>query len=185
MVKISQAVKTDMPALSRDFFARPTLDVAQDLLGKRIVFNGQSAFITETEAYIGKDDPACHAARGKTKRNAPMFGPPGFSYVYLIYGMHYCLNFVTEREGFAAAVLIRAACREVNGRMEYWVSGPGKLCRDLGITAQHSNVDLVDNTDFFVAETPWRPTFKVTPRIGISKGKDKPWRFVVENPKYY
>ncbi|EKD64189.1 MAG: 3-methyladenine DNA glycosylase, partial [uncultured bacterium] len=92
--------------LSRDFFERNTLDVARELLGKFMVFNGKVGRITEVEAYIGQDDPACHAARGMTPRNRVMFGQGGFSYVYFIYGMYHCLNFVTEREGFPAAVLI-------------------------------------------------------------------------------
>ncbi|UCE23194.1 MAG: DNA-3-methyladenine glycosylase, partial [Candidatus Zixiibacteriota bacterium] len=99
--------------LPRSFYNRPTIEVARDLIGKYIVYAStaglMSARIAEVEAYIGKDDPACHAARGKTRRNAVMFGKPGFTYIYFIYGMYHCLNFVTEKEGHPAAVLLRAA----------------------------------------------------------------------------
>src|SRR3954468_12919858 len=98
--------------LPRRFYDRPTLDVARDLLGKVLVHNRRgvitSGTIVETEAYIGESDPACHAAPGPTRRNEPLYGPPGFSYVYLNYGIHCLVNFVTEAAGFPAAVLIRA-----------------------------------------------------------------------------
>ncbi len=157
--------------LQRPFFNRPTLEVARDLLGKEMVFYGQRGIITETEAYIGKDDPACHAARGKTLRNAPMFGAAGYSYVYFIYGMHHCLNFVTEAEGFPAAVLVRG----VQG-----ITGPGRLCRALGITREHNNLDLTTHGDFYVRDTGLKPKYEATPRIGISQGKELLWRFVIK-----
>ncbi|MGX6960710.1 MAG: DNA-3-methyladenine glycosylase [Rickettsia endosymbiont of Pentastiridius leporinus] len=100
----------NLTPLPRKFFSRDTNIVSQELIGKVLYFQGKTAIITETESYIGQDDPACHAARGKTKRTDIMFGPAGYSYVYLIYGMYYCLNFVTETEGFpAATTLIRGA----------------------------------------------------------------------------
>src|SRR5215208_505720 len=101
-----------MSVLSRDFYARPTLDVARSLIGKVLVHDTStgltSGIIVETEAYIGEADPACHAAPGPTARNAPLYGPPGIAYVYLNYGIHYLVNAVTEAEGWPAAVLIRA-----------------------------------------------------------------------------
>jgi hypothetical protein len=110
---MSMPAKPAFSCLTRDFFHRPTVLVAQELLGKTLVFNGQRGRITETEAYLGQaDDPACHAARGKTKRNAVMFGQAGLSYVYFIYGMYYCFNIVTEDEHFGAAVLIRGVLED-------------------------------------------------------------------------
>lgn len=162
--------------LDRDFFLQDTLTVAKMLLGKEIVFGEYSGIITETEAYIGKDDPACHAARGRTKRTDVMFGNAGFSYVYLIYGMYHCLNFVTEAEDFPAAVLIRGLWLDnMRGNL---LDGPGKLCKFLGITKEHNRIDITKSPDFFVRDVGLMPTFKSTPRIGISQGKDKLWRFV-------
>ena len=164
--------------LSRDFFSQPTLRVAQQLLGKMLVFNDVSGLITETEAYIGQDDPACHAARGKTPRNAVMFGPPGFSYVYFIYGMYHCLNFVTEEEGKPAAVLIRGL--RLLEPSPLLLDGPGKLCRHLGITREHSGLDITKSNSFYVKDSSFSPPFEVTPRIGIKQGQEKLWRFVVK-----
>lgn len=161
--------------LERDFFARDTVMVAQDLLGRTLFFKGQCGRITETEAYLGFDDPASHAARGLTPRTVPMFGPPGFSYVYFIYGMYFCLNIVTETDGFPAAVLIRGMLGEDG--VHY--NGPGKLCRAFGITKADNHVDIVTAPDFMVLDTPHWPGFEATPRIGIKVGLDKQWRFVV------
>lgn len=162
--------------LTRDFYERPTLKVAQDLLGKVLHFNGKNGVITETEAYIGQDDPACHAAKGMTPRTKVMFGPAGFSYIYFIYGMYHCLNFVTEREGFPAAVLIRAI--EIEGLPRHVSNGPGKLCRLLSLTKEHNALDLTLSENFYVADSPTKLTFEMTPRIGIRVGTDKLWRFV-------
>lgn len=166
--------------LTRDFFNRPTLQVAQDLLGKIMVFGPYGGIITETEAYLGQDDPACHAARGMTPRNAVMFGEAGFSYVYFIYGMYYCLNFVTEQEGFPAAVLIRGI--QLIEPSPLLLNGPGKLCRHIGITRAHNGIDLTIDNSFYVKDSPFTPLYKTTPRIGITKGQDKLWRFIVQNP---
>jgi DNA-3-methyladenine glycosylase len=162
--------------LSREFFNRPTLKVAQDLLGKILVFGNHRAIITETEAYVGIDDPACHAYRGRTKRTEVMFGPPGYSYVYLIYGMYYCLNFITEEEGFAAGVLIRGAKLLTEPYLN--LNGPGKLCKFLQITKQHNAIDIVESDNFYVLDQNVMLTYKITPRIGIKQGTDKLWRFL-------
>jgi len=162
-----------MYRLDRSFFLRPTVQVAQDLLGKRLVFQEFSGLITETEAYHQNDDPACHAYRGKTPRNAPMFGPPGYSYVYFIYGMYHCLNVVTEAEGIAAAVLIRGVTTPTKN-----LDGPGKLCAHFHITKDHNAVDLVTSRDFYMSDEGLKPKFIATPRIGIRQGTDKLWRFV-------
>ncbi len=173
----------NLKKLKRAFFNRPTLQVAQELLGKILVFNGQMGIITETEAYFGFDNPASHAARGKTPRSAIMFGKAGFSYVYLIYGMYHCLNFVTEKEEFPAAVLIRGIkllnFSDSSFSMGAHLNGPGKLCRALGITKEHSGLDVIANDNFYVASLPNTTLkFKQTPRIGIKQGIDKLWRFV-------
>ncbi|ARD86364.1 3-methyladenine DNA glycosylase [Rickettsia bellii] len=205
--------------LSREFFARDTNIVSQELLGKVLYFQGKTAIITETESYIGQDDPACHAARGRTKRTDIMFGPAGFSYVYLIYGMYYCLNFVTETDGFPAATLIRGAYiistkdlytadtskvgSQISGETARRilirehrqipkfdvpnlevskVDGPGKLCKYLGINISHNKIDLINNNEFFVSDINLKLPYSTTTRIGITKGIDKLWRYVVTNP---
>lgn len=162
--------------LDRSFFLRPTVQVAQELLGKRLTFQNFSGIITETEAYHQDNDPACHAYRGKTPRNAPMFGPGGLSYVYFIYGMYYCLNIVTEPEGTAAAVLIRGLKIDLLG-----LNGPGKLCRHLKITTEHSAIDLIESDYFYVSDDGIKPKFISTPRIGIRQGTDKLWRFLTQS----
>jgi DNA-3-methyladenine glycosylase len=178
--------------IPRSFYDRPTLTVAGELLGKHLVFVRRgvrlSGRIVEVEAYIGEDDPACHAAPGPTRRNAVMYGPPGFSYVYLIYGMYHCINVVTEKKGFPAAILIRAAEPVEGGdRMAvaspksadlFLLSGPGRLCRSFGLTTSHSGLDLLSDRLFFEdwGENPGR--IICTPRIGIRKAIDHPWRFV-------
>ena len=166
-----------MKKLQRGFYNRPTMEVARDLIGKVVNFNDYQAVITETEAYVGKDDPACHAAVGKTKRNEVMFAQAGLSYVYLIYGMYHCLNFVTEDEGFPAAVLIRGVY--IDGVDYKKTNGPGKLCKLMNITREDSGVDIVSSDRFYVCDSDIKLDFDVTPRIGISKGTDLPWRFVV------
>src|SRR5579883_1151698 len=126
--------------LSYDFYNRDTVEVAQDLLGKRLSVGSYSGIITETEAYRGSDDEASHAFRGPTKRSAIMFGPAGYAYVYLIYGMYYCLNIVTEELGIPGAVLIRGVLTP-DGNL----NGPGKLCRSFGITKEQNGLNLVQS----------------------------------------
>lgn len=177
--------------LPRSFYARPTLEVAPDLLGKFIVYNSPEgplvARITETEAYIGEDDPACHAHRGRTMRNDVMFGPPGFSYIYFIYGVYYCLNFVTEPAGRAAAVLLRAAepiegvelmrSRSTSTRIHQLLNGPGKFCRAFNLNREQNNLDLTGNI-LYLEDRNFRVTeFGTSPRIGIRTATDRPWRF--------
>jgi DNA-3-methyladenine glycosylase len=166
---------SEIKKLKRNFFARDTITVAQELLGKTLVYNNHRGIITETEAYIGQDDPACHAARGLTPRTKPMFGPAGFSYIYLIYGMYFCMNIVTEDEGFPAAVLLRGLLYEDGTHYD----GPGKLCRALGLTREQNEIDIVKSKELYVLDTPSIPDFLATPRIGIKQGLDKYWRFVL------
>ena len=177
--------------LPRPFYERPTLTVAQDLLGKVLVHRtprGVTAgMIVETEAYIGEDDPACHAALGPTRRNAPLYGPAGRAYVYLNYGIHYLVNAVTETEGRPAAVLIRALApvegvalmkkrRPVAIADSHLCRGPGNLTRALGITLTDNLCDLVssplviEDRGYAAEETSWGP------RIGIRIGTDRLWR---------
>jgi len=188
-----------MPRLNRDFFARDTLAVARDLLGQRLVrvVDGQrlSGRIVEVEAYIGESDQASHARFGLTQRNAPMYGAPGHAYVYFVYGMHHCLNTVTDSEGFPAAVLIRAL-EPVEGieQMREWrggvpdrllTGGPARLCQALNIDLALNGIDLcaVDAPLFLEAEERIADADVVTgPRVGI-RGDDvalrAPWRFSV------
>lgn len=172
-----QKQKPKSKPLPHAFFERNTLDVARELIGKQLVYNDFHGIITETEAYFG-GDAASHASRGKTPRNAPMFGPAGRTYIYLIYGIYHCLNIVTEAEGFPGAVLIRGLYLM---QEDVILNGPGKLCRHLSITIQQNEVSLSTTNDFYVADINFSPSFECTPRIGISKAKEKPWRFVVKD----
>ncbi|KDB19523.1 DNA-3-methyladenine glycosylase [Wolbachia endosymbiont of Glossina morsitans morsitans] len=155
--------------LPRNFYERSTLIVAGELLGKVLKFSNFSGIITEVEAYIGMNDPACHAARGYTNRTSVMFGVPGFSYVYFIYGMYYCLNIVTEAEGFPAPL----------EPLEANLGGPGILCKRLNITKEHNKQDLTISHEFCVYESHLKPDYICTRRIGISKGQEKFWRFKI------
>ncbi|AMC13277.1 DNA-3-methyladenine glycosylase [Liberibacter crescens] len=167
--------------LPRNFYENDTLYVAEHLLGKILKFYHYQGFITEVEAYIGQDDPACHAAKGYTPRTSVMFGLPGFSYVYFIYGMYYCLNIVTEKEGFPAAVLIRGIYLIKPYNLK--INGPGKLCKHLDISKVNNSCDLTNNHDFCVYNTEKKPEYIRTPRIGIKKGTENLWRFKVLSDK--
>jgi DNA-3-methyladenine glycosylase len=187
--------------LTRQFYARPTLEVARDLIGKTLVrasAEGIAAgIIVETEAYIASLDPAAHGYGGWTPRTRSMFGPPGHAYVYVSYGMHHCLNVVTEREGEAAAVLIRALeptegiplMRARRGEAiadRDLCRGPGRLCQALALTLADDGVDLLGPA-LWIAETPGFPpdtSIAVTPRIGISRAADWPWRFIIPGNRY-
>lgn len=191
------ALKLRMPwqpfiKLQREFYERPTLQVAKDILGKFLVYDHAqgkiSARIVEVEAYIGQNDPACHAARGMTKRNAVMFGDAGFSYIYFVYGMHHCLNFVTESKSKPAAILIRAAevdegieimqFNSPSGKPRDLLRGPGRLCRSFGLTVKQSGLDLTKNTLYLERrESDKKIKIGRTTRVGINVGTDKLWRF--------
>jgi len=165
------------------------------MVGKYIIYHSPagrlSARIVEVEAYIGQDDPACHAAPGPTKRNRVMYGQPGHSYVYLIYGMYYCLNFVTEKPGFPAAVLLRAAepCERLEvmrrnsprQKEEKILSGPGKFCRSFGLSGVHNGLDLTGSTLFLEDRAEVAPVIASSQRVGIRKGTDHHWRFYDDN----
>jgi DNA-3-methyladenine glycosylase len=188
-----------MRTLPRSFYTRPTLDIARDLIGMVLVHEtpaGRAAgAIVEAEAYIGETDPACHAAPGPTRRNAPLYGPPGVAYVYLNYGIHYLVNAVTEAEGSPAAVLIRALepvegadlmrrrrARGTGRRAEGFdpaelCRGPGNLTRALGISLRQNRLDLTSSTlrieDRGLARgrrVEW------SRRIGINVGVEQEWR---------
>jgi len=175
-------MKAQRRILSRNYFNRPTLTVARSLIGKYLVrvIDGRilAGKIIEVEAYVGPQDKACHASKGRTQRTEVLFGPPGVAYVYLIYGMYHCLNVVTEREEFPSAVLIRAI--EIDGEL---IDGPGRLARALQIDRRLNRVDLT------IGESLWfedrgalveRGDVEAHPRIGVDYAggwAKKPWRF--------
>ena len=185
---------------SRSFYNRPTLTVARELIGARLVRILDDVklvgLITETEAYISQKDLACHAKAGLTPRTKVMFGEPGHAYVYFTYGNHWMLNAVTEREGFPAAVLIRAIqpiegvvvmSARRNGRDTF---GPGKLCQAMGIDKGENGVDLTETTSGLWIEAGVQvPNSLVTksPRVGLNSTPEpwlsKPWRFLVKGWK--
>lgn len=196
-----------MDILTRDFYARDTLEVARDLLGRdivRVLEDGTQLHcrITETEAYIGRIDKACHAYNyRRTPRTETLFAPPGTAYIYLIYGMYHCLNFVTEAEGEPAAVLIRGAVPIANGdiiakirfgrKMETlstyqrknFLNGPGKLCRGLDLTRAQNGLDLTGpGGGLYVCpgQPPAPEQIQVGERVGIDYAEEAvhfPWRF--------
>jgi DNA-3-methyladenine glycosylase len=154
-----------MRPLRRQFYDRDTILVARELLGKLLVHGDRVGRIVEVEAYLGPHDRAAHSARGRTKRNEVMFGPPGFAYVYLIYGMYFCMNVVTERAGHASAVLLRALepVRNLTGK----TSGPGLLCAAMGIDRRLNGHDLLSD-EFYIAKGP-ATDFRIVkrPRVGV------------------
>jgi len=179
--------------LRRSFYGRDPLVVAPELLNKVLVHDGRAGRIVEVEAYRGTDDPASHAYRGPTPRTEVMFGPPGHLYVYFTYGMHWCANAVTSRDGEAGAVLIRAlaplqgiaemqAARPAARRLVDVANGPAKACQALGIDGTHSGADLVaaEHGLSIVDDGVPPPDVPITgPRVGISVAADRPWRFSV------
>lgn len=172
--------------LPRDFYDRDTELVARALLGCRFFRRRPDgsvaeARIVETEGYLGPHDLACHTARGRTPRTEVMFGPPGHAYVYLVYGMHWCLNFVTEREGHGSAVLIRGLEPVLGLEPEARLDGPAKLTKVLGIDRTQNGADLVAGAEMWVA-APERATSEISagPRVGVDYAGEwaaRPLRF--------
>ena len=178
--------------LKRAFFARSVHEVAPDLIGATLLVNGIGGIIVEVEAYH-HTDPAAHSFRGPTLRNAVMFGPPGFAYVYRSYGIHWCVNFVCEQEGSASAVLIRAL-EPIHGittmrRRRHLVderslcSGPGKLTEALGVTDKHNGLAL-DSPPIALHARATKPAILAGMRIGITKAVELPWRYGLKGSKF-
>jgi len=159
--------------LDKTFFERNTIDVAYELIGKELIVNQHQVKIIETEAYLGKDDPASHAFRGPTPRARIMFGPVGYFYVYLIYGMHYCLNIVAHEKQNVGAVLIRGI--SIKNQI---ISGPGRVCKILNIDKSYNNLNITTHANIYCLNNTFKPNVICTPRIGIRAGQEKPWRFV-------
>lgn len=189
-----------MKILQREFYLQPTLKVARELIGKILYYKHKkgvlSGKIVETEGYL-KNDPACHASRGMTERNKIMFGPAGHVYVYFTYGMHHCFNVVTQPEGIAEAVLIRAVEPlegiEVMQRNRYakrtthnaplinLTSGPGKLTQAFGIDKKLNGADLTQGNFVILDNREEVEKIYRAPRIGIKEAKDKLWRYYIDS----
>ncbi len=186
--------------LRREFYQKPTLDVAKNLLGKKLVRQvaGKclSIMIVETEAYIGGDDSACHASKGLTPRTEVMFGVAGHAYIYFVYGMHYMLNIVTEKPGFPAAILIRAGeplenteimLNNRNGQARHIADGPARLCQAMAITKSLNGWDLTKGKQLWLEEHLSVPNKQIVsrPRVGIdyaeARDRQAPWRFYIRN----
>jgi DNA-3-methyladenine glycosylase len=171
--------------LTRAYFDRSVHQVAPELIGATLTVDGVGGIIVEVEAY-DHEDPAAHGFRGRTARNAVMFGPPGYAYVYRSYGLHWCLNFVCEGEGIASAALIRALeptagiplmrRRRKMRDLRLLCAGPGRLCEALRVTGAHNGLAL-DAPPFRLIARPREVPIAVGRRIGISKAVDKPWRY--------
>jgi len=192
-VKDNHVIGTPLP---REFYDRDTVQVARELLGCLLVHRtpeGTTAgIIVETEAYL-QGDPACHASRGMTPRNSPMFGPPGFAYVYFTYGMHFCFNVVSSSEGIGEAVLIRALepvlgvdlmkRRRGKENTRDLCSGPAKLTQAMGIGRDENRCDLTGDK-LFICHRPRTSNLVTTTRIGIREGVDLPLRFYLQGNKF-
>jgi DNA-3-methyladenine glycosylase len=181
--------------LPREFFERPTLTVAKDLLGKVLIKQTASGIlqskIVDVEAYVGPKDKACHASKGRTTRTEIMYGPAGNTYVYLIYGMYHCLNIVTEREDYPAAILIRGL--EILGSnsptvQPTRVDGRGRVCRFLEVNRTHNGLDATSGQTLWIEDhalTISRKQIQALPRIGVAYAGEwakKPWRFCLPAP---
>ncbi len=182
----------DGPPLGREFFARSVHDVAPELIGTTLLVDGVGGLVVEVEAY-DHEDPASHAYRGRTARNASMFGPPGRAYVYRSYGIHWCLNLVCEEEGTASAVLVRALeptrglqrmeARRRTANPRLLCSGPGRLCEALGVSRDHDGLPL-DRPPFELRGRTSAVEVVTAPRIGISRAADLPWRYVLAGSRF-
>jgi DNA-3-methyladenine glycosylase len=178
--------------IDRAFFARSVHEVAQELIGATFLVDGVGGKIVELEAYH-HEDPAAHGYRGRTARNASMFGPPGHAYVYRSYGIHWCVNFVCEGEGVADAVLIRAIeptdgieemrLRRALDDERLLCAGPGRLCQALAITREHDGLAL-DRPPFRLEQRIELPQVVRGPRIGISRAAELPWRYALAGSRY-
>jgi DNA-3-methyladenine glycosylase len=187
-----QSLERISDALSTGFFAQSVHEVAPDLIGVTLLVDGVGGPIVEVEAY-DQTDPASHGYRGRTPRNAAMFGPPGRAYVYRSYGIHWCLNLVCEDEGTAAAVLLRALEptdglermreRRKLDEARLLAAGPGRLCEALGVTGEHDGLPL-DRPPFVLLPRAGEPEIAVAPRIGITRAADRPWRYVLKGSRY-
>ncbi|AFH48329.1 3-Methyladenine DNA glycosylase [Ignavibacterium album JCM 16511] len=191
--------------LSRQFYIRPVIKVAKELLGKILIKKecGKTLAgrIVEVEAYDGKNDEASHSFKGKTKRNEVMFREGGYFYVYFTYGVHHCCNVVTGREGYGAAVLIRAVepltgietmalrrfgIRKINEKQFYnLTNGPGKICEAFAFDRSHSGLDLTGDK-VYITNAPLlkKSEIGISKRIGISKSTELPWRFFIKGNKF-
>ena len=178
--------------LRRGYFDRSVHEVAPELVGAKLLFDSVGGTIVEVEAY-DHEDPAAHGYRGRTARNASMFGPPGHAYVYRSYGVHWCLNFVCEAEGVASAVLIRALAptegldamhvRRGLDDPRLLCSGPGRLCQAFGITGEQDGLPL-DRPPFEVLARSREEQVLKGPRIGITRAVDRPWRYGLAGSKW-
>lgn len=189
-----RAVGSGRP-LRREFFSRPAAVVAHELVGALLLRTGEglAARIVETEAYT-EDEPSCHAWRGRTARNAPLFGPPGHAYVYFTYGMHWLLNIVTGEEGRGEGCLLRAAeplaglatMRERRGARpdRELLRGPARLAQAFGVGQGWSGTDLCDGGPLQLAADGAAPPVAVSPRVGIAEAAEIPWRFVAEGSRW-
>ena len=199
-------ISSALLSLPGDFYARDPRAVSRDLLGKVLVRRQPGRLLTarivEVEAYLGQDDPAAHSASGRTARNFVLFGPPGLSYVYFIYGNHYCFNVSCLPDGEAGGVLFRALepisgieqmaeARDISidgtGDLRKLTSGPGRLAEAFGITRERDNEkDLTRRkSDLFIVDDGFRPRrIEVTPRIGITKAAERPLRYIIAGNKF-
>ncbi len=188
------ASRLTAPRVKRGFYARDPVALARDLLGRVLFYHTPAGLIAgrivEAEAYTGESDPASHAYRGRTARNAVMFGAAGYAYIYFTYGMHHCLNVVAERPGHAGAVLLRALeplagipimrASGDSGPEARLLSGPGKVCRAFGLTLEDNGRDLTRGPLGIAAGGPLpNEAVAVGPRVGITRAVEMPYRFAV------